>query len=119
MSTFKEMLTQSAKNLRESKAQSIAERLEATYSNEINSLVLAIKDLTREQSELILDMYPSTSVSNELGKNFNPNDFLSKDLDNMIKIREYKIKLELLAKKYKEYFDKDCTNIETIKELLK
>ena len=116
--TFRESLKQSASSFRDSQVDSLAENLEANYEGEISNLFLKLKDLYRTQNDLIISLYPDTTIATRLCADFNPAQFIQKDTEIMLKAREYRIKLTILTKRFVELFNRECRDKEAIDALL-
>lgn len=100
---FIESLKRNNKKIREDRAIAIAEDAGLLYKREVEDLSLQIKKLKRER-ENMLDLSPTTADSLVLASDFNSRDFVSKDIDLGVKIRNLEIKLEIAEKRYKELF---------------
>ena len=100
---FIESLKRNNKKIREDRAIAIAEDAGLLYKREVEDLMLQIKKLKRER-ENMLDLSPTTADSLVLASDFDSRDFVNKDIDLGVKIRNLEIKLEIAEKRYKELF---------------
>lgn len=94
-------LKRNNKQIRDDRAQAIAEDTELVYKRKVEDLELSIKKMKREQ-ENMLDLSPTNAQSLILASDFNSTDYVEKDVDLGVKIRNAEITLEI-AKKRLEY----------------
>jgi len=97
-------LTRNNKKIREDRAIAIGEAAQMLYKREVEDTQLAIKQLKRER-EGLLDLSPTTADSLVLASDFNPQDFVAKDIAIGVKIRNLEIKLEIASKRYAHLFE--------------
>lgn len=102
---FLDSLKRNNQQIREDRAASIAEDAELMYKREVEDLALVIRKLQREQ-ENMLDMSPSDADSLVLASDFNAKDYVAKDLEIGVKLRNLEIKLEIAKKRYEFLFGK-------------
>lgn len=103
--TFKSDLMRTFKQLKESRAENVAEDVETSYKRRIEDLVREIRKCERSRDEIMLALAPETAISNAVvPADFNPENFIGKDLEIGIKLREAIIKLEILATRYEVLF---------------
>lgn len=100
---FLESLKRNNKQIREDRAQAIAEDAQLVFRRRLEDLELSIKRMKREQ-ENMLDMSPTNSQSLVLASDFSAEDYVAKELDLSIKIRNTEIKLEEGSKRYNYLF---------------
>jgi len=100
---FFESLRRNNTKIREDRAASIAEDAQVIYKREVEDLSLQIKKLRREQ-ENMLDLSPSTTDSLVLASDFNAKEYVAKDLDIAVRIRNLEIKLGLARDRYRHLF---------------
>ena len=100
---FISSLKRNNKQIKDDRATAIAEGAQLKYRRMVEDLEMAIKDLKRDQ-ENMLDMSPSNSLSLIVASDFNADEYIKKDLDLGIKIRETEIKLEIAKKRYAHLF---------------
>ena len=81
----------------------IGEDAQLMYKRETEDLALSLKRLKREQ-ENMLDMSPTDANSLVLASDFNAKDYVAKDIEMSVKIRNLEIKLELAKKRYLHLF---------------
>lgn len=99
---FLSKLKRSNKQIKEDRAASIVENVERIYRRKVEDMSYDLKELYRKRDAL-LDLSPSDANSLII-RDFDPNDFVEKDMDFGLKIREIEIKLEIAKKQYNELF---------------
>jgi len=102
---FLDSLKRNNNKIREDRATAIVEDAQIIYRREVEDIALQIKKLKREQ-ENMLDMSPTHADSLVLASDFDAKEYVMKDLELAVKIRNYTIKLELAVERYKHLFDK-------------
>ena len=100
---FLESLKRNNEKIRDDRASAIAEDAQLMYKRETEDLALSLKRLKREQ-ENMLDMSPTDANSLVLASDFDAKDYVSKDLEMSVKIRNLEIKLELAKTRYAYLF---------------
>lgn len=100
---FFSSLKRNNRQIRDDRATAIAEDTELVYKRKIEDLELCIKKMKREQ-ENMLDLSPTTTQSLILASDFNSADYVEKDIDLGIKIRNTEITLEIAKKRYQYLF---------------
>jgi hypothetical protein len=100
---FFQSLRRNNKQIREDRAQAIAEDTELVYKREIEDLELLIKKMKREQ-ENMLDLSPENAQSLVLASDFNSQEYVNKDVELGVKIRNTEIKLDIAKKRYSYLF---------------
>lgn len=102
---FKTDLMRTFKQLKESRAESVAEDVEIIYKRQIEDLCHQIRNYDRDRENLILDLSPSSAFSgNVVPSDFKPADFLSKDVEIGLNKRDAIIKLEIVIERYQYLF---------------
>jgi hypothetical protein len=96
-------LKRNNRQIRDDRATAIAEDTELVYKRKIEDLELSIKKMKREQ-ENMLDLSPTTTQSLILASDFNSAEYVEKDIDLGIKIRNTEITLEIARKRYQYLF---------------
>ena len=104
---FIESLLKNNKQIKQTRAQSLAEDLEFAYRTAIEKLRREIREKKRELEDS-LDLYPSSTTSLEMAKNFNADSFVEKDIKINVDIRQLEIKLEIAESRYKLLLGKTC-----------
>lgn len=100
---FISSLKRNNKKIRDDRAQAISEDTELGYKRSVEDLELNIKKMKREQ-ENMLDLSPTDAQSLVLASDFNSVDYVSKDIELGVKIRNTEIKLEIAKKRYNYLF---------------
>lgn len=101
---FISSLTRNNKKIRADRAAAITEDAQILYKRSIEDKELAIKKLFRER-ENMLDLSPTTADSLVLASDFKSEEFVKKDIEIGIKIRNLEIELEIARKRYKHLFE--------------
>jgi len=96
-------LKRNNKQIREDRAQAIGEDTELLYKRHIEDLEVSIKKMEREQ-ENMLDLSPENSMSLVLASDFNATEYVNKDVELGVKIRNELIKLDIAKKRYSYLF---------------
>lgn len=89
--------------IRADRAQAIGEDAQLIYKRAIEDLDVSIKRMKRDQ-ENMLDLSPENSMSLKLASDFNAADYVSKDVELGVKIRNAEIKLDIATKRYQYLF---------------
>jgi len=100
---FISSLKRNNKQIRDDRAQAIAEDAGMIYRRTIEDLELSIRRMNRER-ENMLDLSPTTAQSLVLATDFDSSAFVQKDIDLGVKIRNSEIKLEIAKKQYAYLF---------------
>lgn len=96
-------LKRNNKEIKHDRAQTIFEDVELKYRREIEDLQIETRMLVKQQ-EAMLDMSPENTLSFIKVSDFNPDEYIRKDLDLGIQIRNKEIKLEIAKKRYAYLF---------------
>jgi hypothetical protein len=103
---FLDSLKRNNQQIRDDRAASIADDAELMYKREVEDLALTIRKLQREQ-ENMLDMSPTDADSLVLASDFNAKDYVTKDLEVGVKLRNLEIKLDIAKNRYTYLFGKE------------
>lgn len=101
--TFVESLQRNNKQIRNDRAVAIAEDAEMIYKRTIEDKEIEIKKLSRER-ESMLDLSPTTADSLVLASDFNSKNFVDKDIEIGVKIRNLEIQLNIAKERYTKLF---------------
>jgi len=101
---FIESLKRNNKQIREDRAAAIAEDAQIMYRRQVEDLEVGIKRMRRDR-ENMLDLSPQTAQSLVLASDFSSEEFVQKDLELGVKIRNAEIKLEIAQKQYNYLFE--------------
>lgn len=96
-------LQRNNKQIRSDRALAIAEDTQTFYKRSIEDMDMELKRLNRERNNM-LDLSPTTATSLMLASDFNASEFVGKDIEIGVKIRNLKIKLEIAQESYKNLF---------------
>lgn len=100
---FISSLKRNNKEIREDRAAAIAEDAQLVYKRKIEDLEISIRKMQREQ-ENMLDLSPASTQSLILASDFKCDDYVAKDIDLGIKIRNTEITLEIAKQRYNYLF---------------
>ena len=100
---FVASLKRANSKIRQDRAQAIAEDAELVYKRKIEDLGMSIKKMKREQ-ENMLDLSPTTADSLTLASDFNGEQYVNKDIELGVKIRNAEITLEIAKVRYAYLF---------------
>ncbi len=100
---FFSSLKRNNRQIRDDRATAIAEDTELVYKRKIEDLELCIKKMKREQDNM-LDLSPTNAQSLILASDFDSTQYVEKDIDLGIKIRNTEITLEIAKKRYQYLF---------------
>jgi hypothetical protein len=100
---FMQSLLRNNKKIRDDRALAIGEAAEMMFKRTVEDMQLEIKQLKRERDTLI-DLSPTTTDSLVLVSDFNPREFVEKDIALGVKIRNLEIKLDIATARYQYLF---------------
>jgi len=100
---FMASLVRNNKQIRRDRAEAIAEDADVIYKRTIEDLRLKIKRMKRDQ-ENMLDLSPDHAQSLKLASDFDADDYVRKDLELGVNIRNAEISLEIAEKRYAYLF---------------
>ena len=100
---FVSTLKRNNSKIREDRAAVIAEDAELAFKRTVEDLQMDLKKLKRDRANM-LDLSPDTGDSLKVASDFDSIQFVTKDLQLGLKIREVEIKLEIAEKRYSELF---------------
>ncbi len=100
---FVSSLKRNNSKIREDRATAISEDAQVMYRRQVEDLEVYIKKLRRDR-ESMLDLSPTDANSLKLATDFNAQEFVSKDIDLGVKIRNAEIQLEIAKNRYAYLF---------------
>lgn len=100
---FMDSLVRNNKQIREDRAIVISESAEMIYKRTVEDMELRVKQLKRER-ENMLDLSPTNAQSLILATDFEAKDFVEKDVQLGVDIRNLEIKLEIARERYNHLF---------------
>jgi hypothetical protein len=100
---FVTSLRRNNKQIRDDRALSIAEDAQMIFKRQVEDLTTEIKRLRRDRDGM-LDLGGNTTTNIISLSDFNAVEFVNKDLEIGLKIRNLEIKLEIAEKRYNELF---------------
>lgn len=103
---FLESLVRSNRKIREDRAQAIHEDAELIYKRKVEDLQVRVNRLKRERENL-LDLSPTNAQSLVLATDFDAEEYVKKDIELGIDIRNTEIELEIARKRYAYLFGKE------------
>lgn len=101
---FFDTLTRTNSKIKKDRAISIAEVAQLKYKRKIEDLEQDQKDLRRDRINA-LDMSPKDTTSLILASDFNADNFVAKDIEIGLKLRNLEIQLEVARASYKNLFE--------------
>ena len=101
---FAETLQRNNKQIKRDRAAQIIEDAGLLYKRQIEDLEQEIKRLRRDRNAM-LDLSPTNATSLILASDFDAKEFVDKDLEIGVKIRNLEIKLEIAKKRYHYLFE--------------
>jgi len=102
---FISSLKRNYRQIREDRADVISEDTNLIYKRKIEDIELGIKKMKREQ-ENMLDLSPKDTNSLMLASDFSSEQYVQKDIELGLKIRQAEITLEIAKKRYEYLFTK-------------
>lgn len=116
---FTKDLMRNFKQLKESRAESVAEDLEILYKRKIEDLCHKIRSYDRDRENIILDLSPTSITSAAVvPSDFKPENFLRKDIEIGINRRSAVIELEIVVARYNELFG-EYEDMESVNKWMK
>lgn len=100
---FVTSLKRNNRQIKEDRALSISEDAELIYKREIEDIKQEIKKIRRER-ENMLDLSPTNAQSLIVASDFKAKEYMTKDIQLGLKIRELEITLEIATERYKYLF---------------
>lgn len=101
---FFDTLKRSNRQIKNDRAISIAEVAQLKYKRKIEDLEQEQKDLKRDRTNM-LDISPSVTTSIITVSDFKADDFVAKDIEIGLKLRNLAIQLEVAKASYKNLFE--------------
>jgi hypothetical protein len=96
-------LTRGPGKIRKDRGAEIHEAAQVKFKRKIEDMELEIKQLNRDRRSLI-DLSPDTAISLKVASDFKAEDFVMKELEIGIKIRNLDIALEIARSRYNYLF---------------
>ena len=96
-------LKRNNREIREDRAAAIAEDAKVMYRRKVEDLQLQLSRLKRDRDNM-LDMSPNNAFSLKLASDFNADEFVAKDVELGVSIRNTEIMLEIAQKQYDHLF---------------
>ena len=96
-------LKRNNKQIRDDRATAIADDAELMYKRKVEDIEVIIRKMKQDR-ENMLDLSPENAMSLKLASDFNAEEFIAKDLELGVKIRNEEIKLEIATKRYEILF---------------
>jgi len=100
---FMSSLKRNNKQIRNDRAIAIEEDTELIYKRTMEDLEVGLKRMRREQ-ENMLDLSPTNAQSLVLASDFDSQNYVNKDVELGVKIRNTEIKLEIAKARYSYLF---------------
>ena len=96
-------LKRNHKDIRGDRAAAIGEDAQIMYRRAVEDLEVNIKRLQRDR-ENMLDLSPTTTITLKLASDFDSHEFVTKDIELGVKIRNAEIQLDIARKQYTYLF---------------
>lgn len=96
-------LTRNNKQIRADRALAITEDAQTLYKRQIEDMQMELKRLGRERVNM-LDLSPTDATSLKLASDFNAQDFVTKDIEIGVRMRNLNIKLDIAQESYANLF---------------
>ncbi len=100
---FVASLKRNNKQIKDDRATAIADMAQMRYRRQVEDMEMEIKCMRRDRDNM-LDLSPDNTQSLMVAKNFNDAEFVKRDLELGIKIRNAEIALEIADTQYKHLF---------------
>jgi hypothetical protein len=100
---FLASLKRNNKQIRNDRAVAIGEDAQMRYKRSIEDLEVEIKRMKRDQ-ENMLDLSPENAMSLKLATDFKSQEYVAKDIELGVRIRNAEITLEIAQKRYAYLF---------------
>ena len=100
---FLSSLKRNNKQIRDDRAIAIGETAQLLYKRKVEDLDVSIKRMKRDQ-ENMLDLSPTNSMSLVVASDFKADDYVKKDLELSVEIRNSEIELDIAKKRYTYLF---------------
>lgn len=104
--TFVTSLRRNNKQIRDDRALAIAEDAELLFKREVEDILTELKRVRRDRDNM-LDLGGNNTTNIISLSDFNAKDFVDKDLQLGLKIRNLEIKLEIAQGRYNELFNEE------------
>lgn len=118
---FLKSLVRSNKQIREDRAASIGRQANVIYKRMVEDLELDIQQMEQDR-ENMLDLSPTNAQSLMVASDFKAGEWATKDYELSMKIRNSKIRLEVIKQRYEYLFqgspvsDAPITDTEFVEE---
>lgn len=96
---FQTALKRNNSKIRQDRADAISEDAQLVFKRAIEDMEMSIKRMVREQ-ENMLDMSPTDATSLVLASDFDAGEYVKKEVELGVKIRNEEIKLEIAKKRF-------------------
>jgi hypothetical protein len=103
---FLSSLKRNNKQIRDDRAQAIGEDCYLAYRRAIEDFQVNIKRMERDRDNM-LDLSPDNALNLRLASDFNALEFVAKDVELAVKIRNERIKLKLALARFNLLFIED------------
>ncbi len=100
---FFESLTRNNKQIRSDRAASISEDAQIMYRRAVEDLEVRIKRMKRDRDNM-LDLSPESATSLKLASDFDSAEYVKKDIELGVAIRNAEIQLKIAHDQYEHLF---------------
>lgn len=101
---FFDNLNRNNTKIKRDRAIAITEDAQLLYKRKLEDMEMQLKRLQRERDNM-LDLSPTTADSLILASDFNADQFVEKDIEIGVKIRNLKITLDIATEAYNNLFE--------------
>ena len=100
---FIDSLKRNNRQIRDDRATAIGETAQIKYRRAVEDIEVNLKQMRRDR-ENMMDLSPENALSLKLASDFDADEFVNKDIELGVKIRNAEIKLEIAKKQYEYLF---------------
>jgi hypothetical protein len=100
---FLSSLKRNNKQIREDRAATISEDAQIKYKRMVEDTEMRIRQMRRDLDNM-LDLSPDNAMSLKLASEFDADDFVKRDVELGVKIRNEEIKLDIVKARYQYLF---------------
>ncbi len=100
---FQVALQRNNSKIRKDRAEAISEDTQLVYKRAVEDMEIKIKKLKRDR-ENMLDLSPTDATSLVLASDFNAEEYIDKDIEIGVKLRNLEIRLEIAKERYEYLF---------------
>lgn len=110
---FNQAILRSSKEIKRHRAESVSEGTQLAYKRRVEDYQVQLNNLLREQ-QAMLDLSPENATSLMVAKNFNPEQFVAKDVKLDMDIYKTEVKLRRAKARYETLFGPYSADIDIV-----